>query len=99
VCWWVQASCGKGFSRYDAFGAQRAATPIQYRLGYAGEQVGAETGFAYLRARYYDPEQGRFLTRDTVQPNAPGTRARHRCAHVANNAATGWTPAGTASVT
>jgi RHS repeat-associated protein len=88
-----------GTTEYDAFGAQRAATGTQYRLGYTGEQLDAETGFVYLRARYYDPAQGRFLTRDTVQPNAPGTQARHRCAYVANNAATGWTPAGTASVT
>jgi RHS repeat-associated protein len=53
-----------GSSEYDAFGTTRAATGIQYRLGYTGEQLDAETGFVHLRARYYDPAQGRFLTKD-----------------------------------
>jgi RHS repeat-associated protein len=49
-----------GSSAYDAFGTQRATTGVQYRLGFTGEQRDAETGFIYLRARYYDPGQGSF---------------------------------------
>jgi RHS repeat-associated protein len=34
---------------------------------FTGEQHDPETGLVYLRARYYDPGVGRFLTRDTWQ--------------------------------
>lgn len=34
--------------------------------GFAGEYTDAETGFQYLRARYYDPGSGQFLTRDPL---------------------------------
>ena len=33
-------------------------------IRYAGEYYDAETGFIYLRNRYYDPEQRRFITED-----------------------------------
>jgi len=35
-------------------------------FGFAGEWTDAETGFVYLRARYYDPTTGQFLTRDPL---------------------------------
>lgn len=41
-----------------------ATTPI----GWAGEYRDAETGFIYLRARYYDPDTAQFLTRDPLEP-------------------------------
>ncbi|MCP4606345.1 MAG: hypothetical protein GY847_38510, partial [Proteobacteria bacterium] len=34
---------------------------------YTGEQFDDETGFYYLRARYYDPSIGRFLTQDNCR--------------------------------
>ena len=37
-------------------------------LGWAGEYRDAETGLVYLRARYYDPSTGQFLTRDPSRP-------------------------------
>ena len=36
-------------------------------LGYCGEYRDAETGFIYLRARYYDPSIGRFTTEDPAR--------------------------------
>jgi RHS repeat-associated protein len=50
---------------YDAWGkvtghTGSAATDLQYD----GQYRDAETGFQYLRARYYDPSIGQFLTRD-----------------------------------
>lgn len=35
-------------------------------LGYAGQQTDHESGLQYLRARYYDPATGQFLTRDPL---------------------------------
>ena len=34
---------------------------------YAGQYTDEETGFQYLRARYYDPTTGTFLTRDPIE--------------------------------
>ncbi len=50
---------------YDAFGNQLSenevsSTPFRYN----GEYYDEETGFTYLRARYYDPSMGRFITED-----------------------------------
>ena len=39
-------------------------------IRYAGEYYDAETGFIYLRNRYYDPEQRRFITEDPIRDGA-----------------------------
>jgi RHS repeat-associated protein len=53
--------------RYDAFGAVRSqSSPHDNRWLFAGEQRDAESGYDYLRNRYYDPEVGRFLSVDPV---------------------------------
>ena len=40
-----------------------ATTPI----GWAGDYKDTETGYVYLRARYYDPATAQFLTRDPLE--------------------------------
>jgi RHS repeat-associated protein len=52
---------------YDPYGkvvasSGTATTPF----GFTGEWTDAETGFVYLRARYYDPATGQFLSRDPL---------------------------------
>lgn len=50
---------------YDAFGVtlnQYGSTPNVYL--YRGEQYDTDLGLYYLRARYYNPVTGRFLSRD-----------------------------------
>jgi RHS repeat-associated protein len=53
-----------GAANYTAFGKLTTAevTP----MGWAGEYRDRETGLIYLRARYYDPTTGQFLTRDPL---------------------------------
>ncbi|MGH9152811.1 MAG: RHS repeat-associated core domain-containing protein [Acidimicrobiales bacterium] len=52
---------------YDAYGRQTGTIdPVSTPLGFAGERQDTETGFVYLRARYYDPSTGRFLNRDPL---------------------------------
>jgi RHS repeat-associated protein len=52
---------------YDAFGAIRSQTGSSGNYWQStGEQRDSESGFDYLRARYYDPETGRFLGQDPV---------------------------------
>ncbi|MCX6021076.1 MAG: RHS repeat-associated core domain-containing protein [Chloroflexi bacterium] len=53
---------------YDAFGALRN-TPngVTNDRRFSGEQRDGETGYSFLRARYYDPAIGRFTGRDAVE--------------------------------
>ena len=51
--------------KYDAFGnTTDYAAKVSNRFLYAGEQFDKVTGQYYLRARYYDPELGRFTQED-----------------------------------
>lgn len=53
---------------YDAYGAPAGTTgSIAQPFGYAGEYQDTESGLIYLRARFYDPETGQFLTRDPLE--------------------------------
>lgn len=51
---------------YNSFGVQKSETDDAdenpYR--YSGEYYDAESGYTYLRARYYDPDTGRFISED-----------------------------------
>jgi RHS repeat-associated protein len=58
---------------FDGFGNvvdRTGSTPNQYL--YRGEALDAGTGMYYLRARWYRPEVGRFLTGDTFEPVTTG---------------------------
>src|SRR5262249_27239408 len=49
--------------QYGPFGA--AMSPSQLtRYGYTGRELDSTTGLMHYRARWYDPQQGRFLTED-----------------------------------
>ena len=51
---------------YDAFGVEKNIDDSDTNaFRYCGEYYDAETGTVYLRARYYDPEIGRFISRDS----------------------------------
>ena len=57
-----------GSFTYDPYGTLTASTgTVSPLLGFAGEYTDTETGFTYLRARYYDPTTGQFLTRDPLE--------------------------------
>jgi RHS repeat-associated protein len=52
---------------FDAYGNLITATGTTPNVfGYQGEQFDAETGFYYLRARYYNPASGRFISVDPI---------------------------------
>jgi RHS repeat-associated protein len=52
---------------YDSYGNLTASTgTVPNNLLYAGEYLDPETGLYYLRARYYDPTTGQFLTVDPL---------------------------------
>ena len=54
---------------YDAFGNEftvSGTTPNE--MMYRGEQYDSDLGLYYLRARYYNPLTGRFMSRDPIDP-------------------------------
>ena len=61
---------------YDPFGNVTGSTgAADNPFGYTGQYTDPESGYQYLRARYYDPLTGQFLTRDpavatTMEPYA-----------------------------
>ena len=53
---------------YDSFGALIDRTgDTHLRFGFTGEALDHESGLIYLRARYLDPQVGRFATQDQYQ--------------------------------
>jgi len=64
---------------YDAFGnllSSPGPTPNNYL--YRGEQYDPDLGLYYLRARYYNPQTGRFLSRDPEDGNAKDPQSLHK---------------------
>ena len=52
--------------KYDAFGVEKDIDDNDTNaFRYCGEYYDAESGTIYLRARYYDPSIGRFISRDS----------------------------------
>lgn len=62
-------------------------------LQFAGEQRDA-TGLYYLRARYYDPQTGRFVTRDPFPDVLRSPLSLHRFTYALNNPVTLVDPSG-----
>ena len=56
-----------GTASYNAYGQTTATTGTTTALGYDGQYTDPETGLIYLRARYYDPTTGQFITRDPLR--------------------------------
>ena len=55
---------------YDVFGGIRSQSGASDNPWlFTGEQQDADEGLYYLRARYYDPAIGRFLSQDPLPPS------------------------------
>jgi RHS repeat-associated protein len=50
--------------QYEPFGASSGSGLTRY--GYTGREKDGATGLMYYRARWYDPQQGRFLSQDPL---------------------------------
>jgi RHS repeat-associated protein len=74
-----------GTEAFDAFGASRSQSGAQLPFSYTGEQVDAESGLVYLRARFMDPSTGQFLSRDPFPGFLNEPTSLHGYAYVANN--------------
>jgi len=71
---------------YDAFGQTRKEMGhVDNDFRFTGEQMDDETGLIYLRARYYDPGTGRFITKDPFTGFISDTQSLNRYSYVKNN--------------
>lgn len=55
-----------GTATYSPYG-EATTTGNTSALSYAGQYTDAESGLQYLRARYYEPATGQFITRDPLE--------------------------------
>jgi len=80
--------------RTDEWGISTAITGSSSQpLGFTGEPRDA-TGLTFLRTRYYDPDLGRFMSRD-MWPGIPGApQTQNRYAYATNNPVTDADPNG-----
>ena len=80
--------------RTDEFGVPTASSGTTSQpFAYTGEPRDA-TGLSYLRARYYDPTIGRFMSRDTWAGLGASPASLNRYSYVHNNPATNADPSG-----
>jgi len=80
---------------YTAFGelqSQSGSTTNSYL--YTGQQFDSLTGLYDLRARYYNPGLGRFLSQDTYPVNFGSPLELNRYAYTANNPINAMDPSG-----
>ena len=80
---------------FDAFGrmlASSGSTPNAYL--YTGEQLDPNVGFYYLRARYYDPQRGRFVAVDPEEGSIYDPMSLHRYLYANANPITFFDPSG-----
>ena len=71
---------------YDAFGALRnTPTGVANDRRFTSEQHDAETAYTYLRARYYDPALGRFISKDPLRGSKNNPQTLNRYIYTANN--------------
>ena len=80
---------------YDSFGNEvnpdnKDDNPFRY----CGEYYDKETGEVYLRARYYQPGAGRFLTRDTYTGEEDDPLSLHLYTYCGNDGVNAWDPSG-----
>ncbi|MNK81799.1 tRNA(Glu)-specific nuclease WapA precursor [compost metagenome] len=72
--------------QYDEWGnilQQEEKVPNSFK--YAGELQDEETGLYYLRARYYDPSIGRFISKDTYEGDVSNPLSLNQYTYVTNN--------------
>ncbi|MDA8235707.1 MAG: DNRLRE domain-containing protein [Clostridia bacterium] len=80
--------------RYDEFGkpapgnsklSEDGRNVLHNTFGYTGEMWDEESDLLYLRARYYEPETGRFFSRDSFEGLLGNPITKHKYLYAENN--------------
>jgi RHS repeat-associated protein len=84
---------------YDAYGnffTKTGTTPNNYL--YRGEQYDQDLGLYYLRARYYNPNTGRFMSRDPEDGHIKDLISLHKYLYAGGDPVNRLDPSGRANV-
>ncbi len=80
---------------YDAFGVPLSSTgTAKNPIRYGGYEFDEETGYYYLKARFYDPKTARFLQEDTYRGNPTDPLSLNLYSYCSNNPVVYWDPTG-----
>ena len=80
---------------YDSFGNEvKPEKKDENPYRYCGEYYDKETEEVYLRARYYEPSVGRFITRDTYTGESNEPLSLHLYTYCENDGVNAWDPSG-----
>lgn len=72
--------------QYDAFGNQRAQAGSSYnRFTFTGHEQDKETNLYYFKARFYDPDTGRFINQDPYLGDINTPPSLHRYLYAYSN--------------
>ncbi|MCE5200454.1 MAG: RHS repeat-associated core domain-containing protein [Armatimonadota bacterium] len=66
---------------------------------FTGQMLDRTTGLYYLRARFYDPGVGRFISRDTIKGNENDPLSLHRYSYCVSDSVNRTDPTGHSSYT
>jgi len=71
-----------------------ASTASRHTGHYRGEQWDSDLGLYYLRARYYNPITGRFVSRDPDDGDVTDPKTLHRYLYAGGDPINSWDPSG-----
>jgi RHS repeat-associated protein len=80
---------------YDGFGIIRKVSGnLENSLTFSGREWDQKIGLYYFRSRYYDPDSGRFLSRDPVVSDLFDPLSLNAYVYARNNPLSFWDPTG-----
>jgi len=77
-----------------ALGLRKGQCQNRVRSRCSGEQYDSDLGLYYLRARYYNPATGRFMSRDPLDGNTTDPRTLRKYLYVGGDPVNGIDPRG-----
>jgi RHS repeat-associated protein len=84
---------------YDAYGRLLSATSgTENNYGYQVQRTDSDSGLQYLRARYYNPNIGRFASIDPRAGSLDSPVSQHRYLYANDNPVTFFDPSGETSI-
>ncbi|MBI2612075.1 hypothetical protein HYW54_05045 [Candidatus Gottesmanbacteria bacterium] len=81
-------------ANYDPFGNIRSSSGILPDFQFHKQQLDMGSNLYFLRARYYDPELGRFISRDPVKGSLVSPQSQNPYAYALNNPVINSDPSG-----